>query len=167
MTVGGDFSCSDNQLTGDYKHPQKLKIGYNKERNICYYDGILRKVISVKSIDGFTCYNTPLGIVLTDENGNAAHGKNYVTARRDLIFKTTERDSSQYKNADLDEPRDLDYLYGVYRIITGACQQGTENFMLQHKLTAESAPKSIREAIDYTTERKAYRADVFEAFFVR
>ena len=49
----------------------------------------------------------------------------------------------------------------MYRIITGSCKQGTENFV--QNLTEVKEEYSVSEMIELT--KNAYRGDVFERFF--
>ena len=165
FVIGGSFSCSSNQLKEQPKSPKKLEQGYYG--HYCYYDNILRRVDKVKEIDGYIAYITPFDVVMVDKNGISAHGKTVKEARRDLIFKTTKRDTSQYRNININEERDLDYLYVAYRNITGSCKLGTEEFMMQNNINEDNKPKSIKEVIELTCNKKAYRSDVFKEFFSR
>lgn len=52
----------------------------------------------------------------------------------------------------------------MYRIITGACRQGTETFVNNLPETEKKEMYSIRECIELT--RGQYNAEKFEKFFL-
>jgi len=58
-------------------------------------------------------------------------------------------------------PRPVEELRAMCRIITGACSEGTEDFISKLTLTKEQC--SIDEAIEIT--KNAYLGDVFRRFF--
>ena len=58
-----------------------------------------------------------------------AHGKTVKQAYRDWLYKTSERDVSQYANISRTKKYDLNFWIIAYRTITGACSMGTENFL--------------------------------------
>lgn len=104
------------------------------------------------------------------------HGRNVVTDGRyyahcnklrdgiaDLLFKSAkDRGADQYKGMSLDTELTVEEAVTMYRVITGACRQGSENFVsslgdsLKEKYT-------IREAIELT--KGQYGAEAFEKFF--
>ena len=81
----------------------------------------------------------------------------------DLLFKTAkDRGAEQYKGLTLDTELSLDEMKTMYRVITGACRQGTESFIanLGDKLKDKY---TIREAIELTEGQ--YNAEAFKRFF--
>jgi hypothetical protein len=88
-------------------------------------DGIFSRVISnkagvkkVKTDDGKILF------VVSDENGNSAHGKTIKEAREDLIYKAVAKfDGVIPKSATGKE------WVGVYRAVTGACGAGVRMFV--------------------------------------
>ena len=70
----------------------------------------------------------------------------------DLEFKLCEdRGVKQYKDCTLDSP--VDFMF--YRVMTGACQEGTEEFLRTHGLTL-SDKRTIREVIELTKGAYGY-----------
>jgi hypothetical protein len=64
------------------------------------------------------------------QSGNHnAHGKTIDEAVRELQFKTGDRDIEQYRNMPKSTKKSPDDWAFVYRMITGACQYGTRDFM--------------------------------------
>ena len=95
-----------------------------------FTDGIFSRVVSskggvkkVKTDEGKTLF------IVSDDNGNNAHGKTIKEALEDLKFKIASRDVSQYQNMALTEKKTPSEWAFVYRVITGACQSGTASFI--------------------------------------
>lgn len=65
---------------------KKLKEGYNKEKQYCYFDGILRKVLSVKNLKSYTIYKTPFDYVIQKDNFTS-HAKTTEKGIEDVEFK--------------------------------------------------------------------------------
>jgi hypothetical protein len=81
---------------------------------------------------------------------------------QDLAFKhANDRGSDQYKSLTRDSVVSKEDAIVMYRVITGACQQGTNMFIDSLKEVKDSY--TIQEIIDLT--RGQYRSDVFEKFF--
>ena len=81
----------------------------------------------------------------------------------DLRFKEASyRGADQYKGMSMDTMVTLEDAKTMYRVITGACSQGTESFV--NKLPEKKEMYSIRECIELT--RGQYNAKKFEEFFL-
>jgi hypothetical protein len=81
---------------------------------------------------------------------------------KDIEFKAAEsRGAEQYKNLTLDSTVTKDEAITMYRIITGACRQGTEIFVSNLKETKDTY--TVREIIDIT--KGQYNSSIFKAFF--
>ena len=94
---------------------------------------------------------------------NYAHCKDFRTGIADLIFKSAkERGAGQYRQDPLDKPFTVPELATRYRVITGACQQGTQAFIdsfgdqIKERYT-------IREVIELT--KGQYGAGRFAEFY--
>ncbi len=110
-----------------------------------FSDGIFSRVISnkagvkkVKTDDGKVLF------VVSDENGNSAHGKTIAEARKDLVYKVVAKfDGKIPKSATGKE------WIGIYRAVTGACGAGVRMFVektgksLDDKYTAEEIAKLV------------------------
>ena len=114
------------------KNVKKVLEGYNEERKYIYYDRILwGNVKSIKNREGITIYKTSLGYCVVEEE-LSAHGKTLRQAMEDLTFK---------KMKDVDISKVVEEIKKTgkvtrsqYRIITGACQFGTEQFCKKHNI---------------------------------
>jgi hypothetical protein len=133
-SVGGDlYIYAKGALTADRLYAG----GYDKFTVI---DGIGCVVLSEKTQGGATirlCRHSKIKdqkvvgdkFFVASQNGHHAHGKTIAEATQELAFKTGSRDVSQWKNlpaTTIKTPKEWAF---VYRMITGACQYGTERFM--------------------------------------
>ena len=79
-----------------------------------------------------------------------------------LIFKAAkDRGAEQYRNLTLDSELTPKEMITMYRIITGACRQGSESFV--SSLGELKDKYTVREAIEIT--KGQYNAVAFEKFF--
>ena len=178
LTVGGDFYLDENiklnetQKIGGMIYGRKLISNENnklsegecKEGKYLFTDGILTFITGKKKVKGYTYYK---GVfknknVLYDGK-NYAHCKNFKQGVQDLLFKAAkDRGAEQYNNLTLDDVVSTSDLITMYRVITGACLQGTEIFVesLGNKLKNEY---TIKEAIELTNGQ--YGSNVFKNFF--
>jgi len=157
-TVGGDLDLSGlisrkniktKQLPPDFHEKNSLYFSLNLK----WQNGRYRK------IDGIFCeiikkHKNVLKVKIKNEisyivkNGNLfSHGKTIKEAKESLIYKISNRDTSIYKNLKLDSILSFEESVKMYRIITGACEFGTKNFVLSIK---KKTKYSIREIIELT-----------------
>ncbi len=66
--------------------------------------------------------------IVTGEKFNA-HGKTIKEAKSDLRFKELKQDPSEFKKYDLDSVLTKEEMILCYRVITGACQFGVQDFI--------------------------------------
>lgn len=97
-----------------------------------------------------------------DGNGKWAHGKTIKEAKRDLIYKISNRDKSKYKNLNLDSVLSYEEAIECYRVITGACEYGTRGF-IENELSEKKGSYTIGEIIRLTNGK--YRNSEFKKFF--
>ena len=143
---------------------KQLKDGDYVPGRYLYADGILTHVKRRKAVNGITYYQgkIPNRNVVYDGK-NYAHCKDFRTGIADLIFKSAkERGAGQYRQDPLDKPFTVPELATRYRVITGACQQGTQAFIdsfgdrLKERYT-------IREVMELT--KGHYGAERFAEFY--
>ena len=129
-----------------------------------YADNILIHVKRCRYVGKYTYYigKIPNYNVIYDGE-NYAHCKNIKEGIRDLEFKAAKnRGSEQYKNLTIDSIVRIDDAITMYRVRTGACQQGTEKFI--NGLKELKDKYSIREIIELT--KGQYNSHVFKEFFM-
>lgn len=154
LTVKGCLDLSNTRITS---LPDNLTVGYlnisstgitdtskvNRTFNVDFVkkiwegkpyicaDGIFTRVINhhgnvwkVRKINGTEDF-----YLITDGEGHYAHGKTIKEAKADLIYKTTRRNKSEYKNLTRDSVLSFEEAIKCYRTITGACNAGTKYFV--------------------------------------
>jgi hypothetical protein len=99
--------------------------------------------------------------LVTDGNGNYAHGDSIKQAKDDLIYKISNRDVSQYHNIDLDKKFSFVECITMYRCITGSCSTGVRNFIETNGIKKQSY--SVNDIIGIT--KNNYGNEIFNNFF--
>ena len=163
-TVGGSLCLSG--LTRRERGKVKLNRlvnGSYKPGAYIFCDGILTHVRKVRKVGKYTLYVGKIpGRNVVSDGVNYAHCNKLREGIADLNFKTArDRGADQYQNLSLDTEMTVADMVTMYRIITGACRQGSESFVkslgdLKEKYT-------IREAVELT--RGQYNAGKFAEFF--
>ena len=100
--------------------------------------------------------------LITDGNGNWAHGSTLEEAKEDLIFKVSDRRKSDYENLTLDSVLPYKEAIQCYRVITGACSFGTRDFVT-NRLREKKSEYKISEIISLTEGE--YGNKSFKEFF--
>jgi hypothetical protein len=91
-----------------------------------------------------------------------AHGDSIKSAQESLIFKITDRDSSEFKELNPNEPQPISTLIQAYRTITGACEFGVRDF-IQRKNLEMNEKYPINHIIEIT--KSEYGHQQFKEFF--
>src|ERR1700741_4219927 len=122
IPVGGKADLVDGKKL---KADQWYIVESGKWVAVDFTDGVFSYVISNKA--GVKKVKTESGAVLfvvSDDNGNSAHGKTIKEAREDLIYKSVAKfDGEIPKKASGKE------WIGIYRAVTGACAAGVRHFV--------------------------------------
>ncbi len=142
-----------------------IHISHPSGREFLHVDEILSEVVEKKGnvYHVRNGVNEPISYVVTDGNNNWAHGKTLEEAKQDLLFKVNERDKSDYENLTLDSELTFDESVVCYRVITGACSFGTQDY-LEHRLPKPKKEKyTIKEMIELT--KNEYGGKTFQEFF--
>ena len=124
--------------TFDYYYHLKDEIVHLKHssgKEFLHVDDILSEVIEKKGnvYHVRNGVNEPITYAITDGNGHWSHGKTLDDAKQDLRYKMSIRDKSEYKDLTLESELTFDEAVGCYRVITGACRAGTQDY-LEHRL---------------------------------
>ena len=154
--------------TFDYYYHLKDEIVHLKHssgKEFLHVDDILSEVIEKKG-DVYRVrngVNEPITYVVTDGNNHWAHGGTLEKAKQDLRYKMSIRDKSEYKDLTLESELTFDEAVACYRVITGACRAGTQDY-LEHRLPyPRKDTYTIREIIELT--KNEYGSDTFREFF--
>lgn len=168
LTVGGWldlFGCTGiKSKAKELEKVKKLKDGDYVPNRYLYADGILTHIKREKHIDGYTFYVGKIkGRNVVTDGKNFAHCETLRDGIADLLFKSAkDRGAEQYRAYTLDTVLPLDDAKTMYRVITGACRAGTEQFVdsLGESVKAEY---SVREMIELT--KGQYGGNAFRKFF--
>lgn len=165
LTVGGGLNLYGTQIKDkkvELKKVKKLRDGDYVEGQYLYADGILTHVKAKREVDGYTLYLGKIkGKNVVSDGKNYAHCNKLREGIADLLFKSSGCDTEPYRKLSLDTKMTVPELAAIYRKITGACRQGTENFINGLRDLKESY--TIREAAELT--RGQYNAQKFSQFF--
>ena len=163
LTVGGSLYLRGTGITDTSKVNRDFpKVIYKPERFI-YCDGILTHIKREKKIGKFTFFFGKIkGKSVIFDGENYAHCKDFKTGVIDLEFKAAkDRGAEQYKSLTLDSVVTFTDAVIMYRVITGACQQGTQSFL--DNLREIKPEYTVREIIQLTSGH--YGSGVFQSFF--
>ncbi len=133
------------------------------ERGIVHADGMYCEYLSHKQIDAITIYETDYKgdtLYVAKKDSDFAHGETESEAILDLKFKTSNRDTSQFKDWGLNDIKTKEELIFAYRCITGACKSGIKDFINSNQIPNEM---KVSEAISVTNAH--YGHDEFSSFF--
>ena len=161
LMVGGGLDLSGTGITNPTV--KKLCQGDYVPGKYLYADGILTHIKKKKQIGEYTLFVGKIpGHNVVFDGKHYAHCKNFRDGIADLLFKSAiDRGADQYKGISLDDSFTVEELKTMYRIITGACQQGTQAFV--NGLKERKERYTIREAIKLTDGQ--YNAEKFKEFF--
>lgn len=168
LTVGGDLYLKGTQITDTSMVNRKFTVNMVDKMwsnsKFIKVDGIFAEKVSrhgnvweVKKINGAKTF-----FIVTDGNGKYAHGDTIQEAKKDLIYKISNRDKSEYENLSLDSELTFEEAIECYRVITGACSFGTKDFVENH-LGEKKGMYTVQEMIDLTRGR--YGNETFKEFF--
>jgi len=162
LTVGGSLYLRGTQIM-NRGHYKKLENGDYVAGKYLYCDDMLIHVRRKKKIGDLTFYVGKIeGVNVIHDGEHYAHCRSFAEGVKDLAFKkASDRGADQYKAYSKDTVVSFEEAKTMYRIITGACKLGTENFVKSVQHIKETY--TVRELIDIT--KGQYRAEVFEAFF--
>ena len=162
LTVNGSLNLRGIKIT-DTSRVKRLRNGDYVEGRYLYADNILTHVKRKRVVDGYTLYIGKIpGHNVVSDGTYYAHCDKFREGIEDIAFKyKKERGAEQYKDITLDTPLTVEEAKTMYRVITGACRNGTEVFVRSlGKLKATYTP---REIIDLTEGQ--YNAKRFAEFF--
>lgn len=144
---------------------KRLRHGEYASGKYLYADGILTHVKKKKKIGEYTLFVGKIpGHNVVFDGKHYAHCKNFRDGVGDLLFKSAaDRGADQYRGISLDDSFTVEELETMYRVITGACQQGTRAFI--DGLKERKERYTIRETIELT--KGQYGAEKFKEFFER
>ena len=165
LTVGGYLYLSRTSITArKRKRVKRLHDGEYAEGRYLYADGVLTHIKGRRKAGKYTFYIGKIrGKNVVTDGKHYAHCDKLRDGVADLMYKTAkDRGAEQYKGMDMDAEMTVDEAVTMYRVITGACRQGSESFVnsLGDKLKGRY---TVREMIELT--RGQYGSEAFARFF--
>ncbi len=135
-------------------------VALDIEEDWCYIDGIVREIVSKKTLGELTIIKTPFDYIV-GEDTTWAHGITIEEATQDYHFKLMEANPEMLKDIDLDKTMTHEEAINVYRAVTRACREGIRQWM-----SGKTFPEqiTIREIINLT--QSAYGGEEFKQFFL-
>ena len=161
LTVGGSLYLRGTGITG--KHCKRLRDGDCVNGRYLYADGTLTHVKRSKQVGEYTFYIGKIkGRNVLYDGTYYAHCDKFSDGVADITFKhASTRGADQYKGYTVDTEVTPEEVRVMYRIITGAFQQGTQSFIDSQSEIKDKY--TIGEIIELT--KGQYGASVFEKFF--
>ena len=98
---------------------------------------------------------------VVEKDGVSSHGDTLKEAKESLIYKISNRDKSMYEDYTLDSVVTFEDAVKMYRVITGACEAGTRNFV--QGLAKRKKKYTVAEIIEATQGQ--YGNETFKEFF--
>lgn len=133
------------------KDVTELRKGYNKEHGYCYFDNILSKVERVKKVGNYTVYKTPFEYVV-EKDGYTAHAVTIREGMKDIAYKIF---TEKVKHSPINEDTLINKEY--YRVVTGACKNGMEQWIKVNEIEDESI--KAKDLIPLLEKTNAYGLD--------
>ena len=179
LTVGGSLYMKGTEITelpeslvvGGYIYwdgktcgsPTPLRQGDYAPGRYLFADGILTQISKKKTFGGYDVYIGKIkGRNVVSDGTYYAHCDKIRDGIEDLQFKEAKaRRAEQYSGLPLDSELTPEEAITMYRVITGACRQGTQAFV--DSLGKLKEHYSIREIIALTEGQ--YSANKFKRFF--
>ena len=164
LTVGGYLYLRGTGITQNEQNKVKrLCDGDYVPGRYLYADGILTHVRTARKVSNYMLYVGKIkGRNVVSDGTNYAHCDKFRDGIADLAFKAAaDRGADQYKGLSLDTELTVPEAVTMYRIITGACRQGSQAFV--DSLGKLKEKYTIRECVELT--KGQYNAERFEEFF--
>jgi hypothetical protein len=156
LKIGGSLWLHNNRLKS---LPTISSMEHTIEEDWCYVDGIVREIVSRKTLNDLTIIKTPFDYIV-GKDSVWAHGTTIQDATQDYNFKLMEADPELLKDLDLDKPMSHEEAINIYRAVTRSCREGIRQWM-----SGKTFPEqiTIRQIVSLT--ETAYGGDTFRSFF--
>ena len=105
-------------------------------------------MISKKTVKGIQIYHTQnlsnhKKVFVVSDGTHFSHGKTIKEALLDLDYKKSDRNKELYKEWNKDTQVSLNEMIIAYRVITGACNHGVNDFIKSNKLPSKVKVKDV------------------------
>ena len=165
LTVGGSLYLDGTGITDESKVNRNAPTFHTwRDRRYIKADNIFSVIVSQRG----NVYRirqiakTEITYLVTNGRGRWAHGDTLEEAKKDLIYKISDRDKSDYENMTLESEVTFEEAIEMYRVITGACSSGTRGFV-ENRLKSKKEKYTISEVIELT--KREYGSRAIQDFF--
>lgn len=145
-----------------YECENLYKIEWGGDHHVQCIDGYCMEILQRKKFRDYTImkclyFESQTPIWVAEKDGTTAHGKTIRHAIHDVEFKLMEsRDISEH----IQRIESQGYMTAMdYRLITGACEAGTDEFLKRKGLTWDDQ-RSVSEVVELTKGEYAHEAFV-------
>ena len=128
-------------------------------------DGVFSEIISHKrGVYKVKMLNkSEVFYIVTDGEGRWSHGETLKDAKDDLMYKISNRNKSDYEGLTKDSILTFEESVVCYRVITGACQFGVKDFIINRLNGNKKEYYTISEISEVT--KGEYGNNNFNEFF--
>jgi len=163
-TVGGYLDCrgADTkgafpQLTVEHTNTTQARRRVSQaflDQGFLLSDGILSKIVFTRTSGGVRIHKVvTVGQInetyCIEQDGVFSHGDTLKEARESFVYKVSDRDKSKYSEWTVETKITRKEAIESYRVITGACEAGTRNFVETHAGT-DKDEFTVGEVIELT-----------------
>lgn len=160
--IGGNFNCDSNKLTTLEQKPNRGTFESYLKRGYVFADNILMKL--VERIDDNTFKVRKLGnkkeSYVVKQNECYSHGETLDEALADLAYKISDKDTTKYRDWNIETIVSKTDMIVAYRSITSACSFGVKDFVKNRNIPDKV---SVKDVIKMT--KGHYGHDSFREFF--
>jgi len=174
LYLGGLTSIPEgfNPTVGGYLDLEGLTSIHKKPKSIIEWEGgkyikvdrifceVIRKKGNVRVVKNLNSHDEYY--VVSDGNDNYAHGKTINEAKEDLLYKSTNKNISDYNDLTIESVLSFADAITCYRVITRACSFGVREY-IENRLPKKKKQFSIKEIIELT--KNEYGGDSFKNHF--
>ena len=125
-------------------------------------DGLFTEVVYKKgNVYQVKKIGNPKEFYLVTDGTRWAHGDTLKEAYKDLVYKVTNRTTTDFEHLTLDSILTFEESIACYRTVTGACSFGTKDFVQSNGIVQKD--RTVLEIIELT--KGSYGNDSFTQFF--
>jgi len=155
--IGTIYCLPETKISKDIVCPN-IKRGH-WDRTDGIMSEVLEEKMGVKKVRILDSKDKDAIAYIVTDGEFSAHGSTIEEARKDLVFKKSKVDLTEYKDWKLSDVKTLEELICAYRSITGACSKGTRAFC-----DREKRPKKMTVAKAIEITKGEYNWEKFSNF---
>ena len=169
-SIGGYLHINSNATLPNLIHKDFVKEMADLEERFGFIkaDGIGLQFTKKRKHAEFTIYSTPFignyAFVVTDGE-HSAHASSIKRGIIDIRFKKMDRNADDYRELTTESLLSYEDAIIMYRVITGACSGGTEQFLNAHPELTVRKKYTVKDIIEKTAGQ--YGNESIKGFFAQ